>query len=295
MTDDDGPFDIPAHVQSALTPLHQRLVANRRGSTVWDVLTPDGRFAVKLGYPTRTHAWTALTPAREATILQQLIPEEVRFGEWEKGTWSAQPWREGESLYGLWESHRRAPKQTAPRISEALSCAAALADLHGRGWTHGDVQPYHFIVGPAGTFLIDLGLAQGGEVPAVYTFQYRGCLVHYEAPEISRSVLESGTAVPTPEADVYALGASLFISATGIRHVSYPADADRKVQRQAIVDKPHWPISIPGPLGALVEQMMSRNPADRPTSTEVRKALEDVALREGRAHRSVPGSSGWGS
>ncbi|MFI9050671.1 protein kinase [Streptomyces sp. NPDC053427] len=271
-----SPYDIPDHVQSALTPLSKQLVVNRRGSTVWDVQTPGGRLAVKLGYPTPTHAWTALAPAREATILRQLIAQEVLFGDWQEGTWSAQPWREGEALFDLWEPGRHPTKPATPNLDQALSCAVALADLHAAGWTHGDVQPNHFVIGPAGSFLIDLGLARGGEVPEVYDFRYRGCLVHYEAPEISRSILETGTAVPTQEADVYALGASLFISATGWRHVPYPDDADRKDQRQAIVDRPHRKITVPGALGKLIEHMMSREPADRPTSAEVRQELKNV-------------------
>ncbi|MFD3416407.1 protein kinase family protein [Streptomyces decoyicus] len=225
---------------------------------------------MKLGYPSRTHAWTALAPAREAAVLRQLVaPEEIRFGEWEKGTWSAQPWYEGESLYDLWGPHRHASDPAAPDLGEALACAVALAKLHESGWAHGDVQPNHFVIGPTGTFLIDLALAQGGDVPEIYDFRYRGCLVHYEAPEISRSILERGTAVPTKEADVYALGASLFLSATGRRHVPYPDDADRKDQRQAIVDKPHRPVNVLGVLGEVVERMMSRDPADRPTSVAI--------------------------
>ncbi|BDH15791.1 hypothetical protein HOK021_69700 [Streptomyces hygroscopicus] len=268
-----GPFELPGHVQSVVTPMSTRLVVNRRGSTVWDVRTPVGRFAVKLGYPSQTHAWTAWAPAREAAILRQLIPEEARFGEWEEGTWSAQPWREGESLYNLWEPCRYAREPAPPNLDEALSCAAALARLHQDGWAHGNVQPNHFIIGPTGTFLIDLALAHGGEVAEIYDFRYRGCLVHDEAPEISRSILESGTAVPTKEADVYGPGASLFISATGRRHVPYPDDASRKAQRQAIVDKPHRPVNVPGAQGGLIEQMMSRNPADRPSSAEVCQEL----------------------
>ncbi|MFI2257453.1 protein kinase [Streptomyces tubercidicus] len=268
-----GPFELPDHVQSVVAPTSRRLVLDRRGSTVWDVRTPVGRFAVKLGYRSQTHAWTALAPAREAAILRQLIPEEVRCGEWEEGTWSAQPWREGESLYALWEPCRHAEEAAAPDLDEALSCAAVLARLHQDGWAHGDVQPNHFIIGPTGAFLIDLALAHGGEVPEDYDFRYRGCLVHYEAPEISRGILESGTAMPTKEADVYALGASFFLAATGLRHVPYPDDASRREQRQAIVDKPHRAITVPGALGALIERMMSRDPAERPSGADVYQEL----------------------
>ncbi|WP_324608541.1 protein kinase domain-containing protein [Streptomyces sp. NRRL S-1448] len=241
---------------------------------MWDVQAPAGRFAVKLGYRSQTHAWTALAPAREAAILRQLnASDEIHCGEWEEGTWSAQRWREGRSLFDLWEPHRRASGATAPSFAEVLSCVAALADLHAAGWVHGDVQPNHFVVGPTRTALIDLALAQGGKIPERYDFSYRGCLVHYEAPEISRSILETGTAVPTAPADVYALGASFFISATGWRHVPYPDDASREEQRQAIVDTPHRPITVPGPLGPLIEQMMSRNPSHRPPAPEIYRVL----------------------
>ncbi|WP_324605552.1 protein kinase family protein [Streptomyces niger] len=237
------------------------------------MVTADGRKAVKLGYPTQKHRWTALAPAREVSVLRQLIPEDVHCGEWEHGTWSAQPWREGESLFDLWKLHRHPTKPAPPDLEVAHSCAVALTGLHGRGWVHGDVQPNHFVVGPAGTNLIDLALAHGGNVPDSYDFPYRGCLVHYEAPEISRGILEHGTAVPTEQADVYALGASWFISATGWRHVDYPDAASRLDQRQAIVSKPHRPINVPGPLGGIIEQMMSRNPADRPGADDVCREL----------------------
>jgi serine/threonine protein kinase len=96
-----------------------------------------------------------------------------------------------------------------------------LAELHAKGWVHGDVQPAHVIIGPERTHLIDLALARGGNVPEGYDFPFRGCLVHYEAPEIARSVLAAGEAEPTEEADIYALGASLLISATGWRAMEF--------------------------------------------------------------------------
>ncbi|KUN94507.1 hypothetical protein AQJ67_36870 [Streptomyces caeruleatus] len=89
------------------------------------------------------------------------------------------------------------------------------------------------------------------------------------APEISQSVLDTGEAVPTAKADSYALGASLFISATGWRAVAYPDDASREEQRQAVVEGPHRPVNVPGVLGKLIEHMLSPAPDDRPTLAEV--------------------------
>ncbi|MFI9260770.1 hypothetical protein ACIGT4_24175 [Streptomyces sioyaensis] len=44
-------------------------------------------------------------------------------------------------------------------------------------------------------------------------------------------------------------------------------------QRRAIVATFHRRVDVPGTLGELIAQMMHRDPADRPTSAEVRAAL----------------------
>ncbi|MET8485508.1 hypothetical protein ABZV76_16480 [Streptomyces tendae] len=141
------------------------------------------------------------------------------------------------------------------------------------GWTHGDVQPAHFIVGRDETHLIDLALAHGGWVPEGRDFPYRGCLVHYEAPKISASVLAAGEAEPPPESDIYGLGATFLMSGTGWRAIENPDDAPRAVQRQAVVDGKRRQVSMPGKLGSLVGDMLSYNSADLPTIDEVVAAL----------------------
>ncbi|MET9358314.1 protein kinase [Streptomyces sp. NPDC006617] len=271
--------ELPIVVLHALMPTAQRMVLNRRGSTVWEVESHRGRYAVKLGYPIEATAdwpaqpWTALAPAREGAILHRLGSPDVAYGEWEQGTWNFQPWREGPDLHRLWEPCRSDGSTITPHASVALSCVEALAELHAAGWAHGDVQPAHFIIGPERTHLIDLALAHGGQVPSGYDFPFRGCLVHYEAPEIAQSVLATGTAEPTQEADIYALGASLLISATGWRAVEYPDDAPRPVQREAVVRGNRRSLKVPGQLGELIDAMLSHAPGDRPTIYEVGKAL----------------------
>lgn len=271
--------ELPITVLDALMPASQRLVLNRRGSSVWDVECARGRFAVKLGYPIEAtpewpgQPWTALAPAREGAVLHRLGADDIAYGEWEHGTWNVQPWREGPDLYRLWEPCRTEGSSVEPHTSVVLGCVEVLAELHAAGWAHGDVQPAHFIVGLERTHLIDLALARGGHIPGGYDFPFRGCLVHYEAPEIARSVLATGEAEPTQAADIYALGASLLISATGWRAVEYPDDAPRPVQRQAIADGRRRSVTVPGELGPLVEAMLSVTPEDRPTIYEVGKAL----------------------
>lgn len=274
-----SPPELPLVVLDALMPTSQRLVLDRRGSTVWEVESHRGHYAVKVGYPIEATAewaaqpWTALAPAREGAVLLRLGLVDLAYGEWERGTWNFQPWHEGPDLYQLWAPCRRPDSSIAPHTSVALGCVEALAELHAKGWAHGDVQPAHFIIGPERTHLIDLALAQGGNVPEGYDFPFRGCLVHYEAPEIARNVLDTGQAEPTPEADVYALGASLLISATGWRAMEYPDDAPRSVQREAVADGRRRPVKALGELGKLIDAMLSHAPGDRPTIYEVGKAL----------------------
>ncbi|MFJ7292483.1 protein kinase domain-containing protein [Streptomyces collinus] len=274
-----SPSELPIVVRDALMPTSQRLVVNRRGSVVWEVESHRGHHAVKVGYPIEATAdwpaqpWTALAPAREGAVLHRLGFDDFAYGEWERGTWNLQPWHEGPDLYRLWEPCRSEVSSITPHVGVALGCVEALAELHAKGWAHGDVQPAHFIIGPERTHLIDLALSRGGHVPEGYDFPFRGCLVHYEAPEIARSVLDTGEAEPTPEADVYALGASLLISATGWRAVEYPDDAPRPVQREAVANGRRRPVKAPGELGELIEAMLSPAPEDRPTVHQVAEAL----------------------
>ncbi|MGW2231597.1 hypothetical protein [Streptomyces formicae] len=82
-------------------------------------------------------------------------------------------------------------------------------------------------------------------------------------------MLATGTATPSPAADVYALGASLLISATGIRAMEYPDHAEREEQRQAVVDNKRRPFDLPGSFGVMVDRMLSYEPYDRPALSEV--------------------------
>ncbi|MVO83972.1 protein kinase [Streptomyces sp. p1417] len=260
-----------------LNPTDSRLVLDRRGSTVWHVRCGQAQYAVKLGYPVAATEhwgaadWTALAPAREGVVLQELGSATATYGVWAQGTWNVQPWHSGTDLQSRWTPHRTRHALSRPPLSDALACADALAQLHDKGYVHGDVQPAHFILGdgPGRAALIDLALVRGAKVPARFDFPYRGCLVHYEAPEIARRVLESGEAAPTREADVYGLGAALFMAATGWRHVAYPDDAPRTEQRRAVVGKSHRPVNIAGPLGRLVDDMLRPEPRDRPDMREV--------------------------
>lgn len=263
---------MPSEVLSVVQPLAWRMVAERRGSTVWEAESKQhGRVAVKVGAPIdEERGYTALAPAREATVLRALGRPHVAYGTWERGTWSVQPWHDGDDLWSLWSGRRDDPSAPIDYLT-AAECVESVDRLHSDGWCHGDIQPAHLIVtgGTDGVRLIDLAFARGGTLSGLYEFPYPGCLVHYESPEISRNVLAAGTAAPSPSADVYALGASLLIAATGMRAMVYPNDAERRVQRQAVVDNRRRLFDLPDPFGSMLDQMLSYEPYDRPALSEV--------------------------
>ncbi|QNS08820.1 protein kinase [Streptomyces xanthii] len=256
------------------------LVLDRRGSTVWNIVTGSGRYALKLGYPIEAtdqwpgQPWTARAPGREAAVLAHLATEHVASGDWERGTWNIQPWHEGPDLQHLWTRTRA--DGAVPDIQTAFECAGALAELHEAGWAHGDIQPAHFLIGPDRTHLIDLALAHGKPVPDTVDFPFRGCLVHYEAPEISAAVLDEDQAIPTQAADIYGLGATLLMAATGKRAVIYPDNAPRPAQRAAIVAGNRRAVTMPGPMGPLVLEMLRHAPGDRPTAAQALRALAQL-------------------
>ncbi|GHH83958.1 hypothetical protein GCM10017771_11980 [Streptomyces capitiformicae] len=103
-----------------------------------------------------------------------------------------------------------------------------------------------------------------------FCYRRRGLPHSVEATGVG---VEHAALSATPEADVYALGASLLISATGWRAVEYPDDAPRPVQREAVANGKRRPVKAPGELGELIDAMLSHAPEDRPTIYEVGKAL----------------------
>src|SRR5690606_30350421 len=83
------------------------------------------------------------------------------------------------------------------RVLEGV--ARALAELHGRGFVHGDIKPENVLVDrdASQVTVIDLGLARPAGVETALSGTPR-----YMAPELFRGEL-------TPAADVYALGVLL--------------------------------------------------------------------------------------
>lgn len=124
-------------------------------------------------------------------------------GQREDCTWVLLSYLEGETSTQVAQRAREAGDMRA-LFGLFKQMTRSLANLHQAKLIHADVQPSHFLIDDKSCLLIDFGLSSLGKLP----FPYRGALVHYNAPEIARQLMESGEAEASFATDVYSLGAS---------------------------------------------------------------------------------------
>jgi serine/threonine-protein kinase len=161
-----------------------------------------------------------------------------------------------------------------------------LAEAHAVGLVHRDLKPENVmlldVTGDADFVkVLDFGIAKmvagSGEAHVTRTGSVVGT-PHYMAPELAQ-----GRSQPTTGAiDVYALGVMCYQALSG----SLPFDGDSPlkivfshVQSQVPVLAPELLVS--DGMRRLVERMLAKDPAARPTAAELVKAFE--RLREGHA------------
>ena len=149
---------------------------------------------------------------------------------------------------------RIAPQPAMELIAQA---ALALQAVHDQGIVHRDVKPGNLLVQRDGTLVItDFGIARSDVGNRLTDAGMVLGTAAYCAPE------QAEGAPVTPAVDIYALGVVAYECLAGQR----PFDGDSPVTialkhiREA---PPPLPPDIPGPVRALVEQALSKDPARR--------------------------------
>ncbi|WP_433565658.1 protein kinase domain-containing protein [Nocardia sp. CA-151230] len=156
--------------------------------------------------------------------------------------------------------------------------ARALESAHRLGILHRDVKPGNILFTDHGEpALTDFGIAR---VPGGFetTTGVVTASPAFTAPE----VLEGRT--PSPAADVYGLGATLFCALSG--HAAYERRSGEqlvaqfvRISREPVPDlREH---GIPADVCAIVESAMHRDPQQRPSAAELRAAIGQVQQRRG--------------
>ncbi|MDX3133405.1 serine/threonine-protein kinase [Streptomyces europaeiscabiei] len=165
---------------------------------------------------------------------------------------------------------RTLPPEEAARIG--LGMVAALRAAHTAGVLHRDVKPGNVLLGAEGrVVLTDFGIAMTADASTLTKTGEMVGSIHYMAPERIRG------RKPGPASDLWALGATLYQAVEGrppFRRLTAMEAA------YAIAVDPLEPLKQGGALAPLIEALLAKDPADRPTTEQTERALRAVVSGE---------------
>jgi urea transport system substrate-binding protein len=232
--------------------------------------------ALKVLRPNIADASTRERFLREARALAALPPSHVvhlyAVGEANGLPYFAMERLRGESLESRLQRDRSLSVVEALRI--AREAAEGLAVVHEHGLVHRDVKPANIWLesGPTGAFrqvkLLDFGIVRdlSGEGNLTQSFQVVGTPVYMASEQASGEPVDGRT-------DLYSLGCVLYRMVTGRLPFDNAGPDTMAVLRAAIRgDTPKVREQAPQlspAVAELIEQLLSRQPADRPASAEV--------------------------
>ena len=154
----------------------------------------------------------------------------------------------------LAEHGRLTPDQAA---ALGIQLGNALAAIHAAGFVHRTLEPGTVLLADdGGVKLTDIGISGGGPSPA------------YVAPEVARGL------PPSPPADVFSLGATLYTSVEGVPPFGDDGQSSERPAQNA------------GVLTAALRKMLRADPTTRPTMADTVRALS--AITEGRETAFIP-------
>jgi serine/threonine protein kinase len=167
------------------------------------------------------------------------------------------------------------PQPVARACEWARQAAAGLQAAHNRHLIHRDLKPSNLLLTTDRLVkIVDFGLARRLSSSLTRTKSLIGS-VDFMAPEQSLDPTSVG-----PAADVYGLGASLFWILTG--QLPFPRQSNLAEMVTALsTSRPrrlhHFRPDVPRELDILIDRMLARDPAERPSALEVMNELTDFA------------------
>jgi eukaryotic-like serine/threonine-protein kinase len=161
--------------------------------------------------------------------------------------------------------------------SVAVGVAAALAAIHGAGVIHRDLKPRNVLFALGTPKVIDFGIAQALEATSHHTRadEMVGTLA-YMAPERFDPITDRS---PTTAADIFSWGAVVTYAGTG--RTPFAGDT-AAVTAARILTQPPRLDGLPQHLSDLVGVALAKDPADRPTASELLEMLLAIGADEAR-------------
>lgn len=254
-----------------------RLLGAGGGSNVYEVVDASGEWSAVKVFSRRPgdflEAQTEFEMTKAAGAVSARVVRVFELGVLEdERAYIRMELLDGKTLAEAW-SIRRTPKAAARSVA---SVARALYPAHEAGLIHCDLKPENIFVESSGRIrLLDFGFARDGAEEA----EFSGTL-HSTAPEL----LVSEQTQPTPQSDVYSLGAVLYEGLCGVRPFAgamYPAvllaihtgPLDIKIRAPGLRER----------YAQIVRRAMHHDPAERFSSVAAmadaldKASLEDVA------------------
>ncbi|POX52766.1 serine/threonine protein kinase [Streptomyces sp. Ru71] len=172
--------------------------------------------------------------------------------------WLATEYVAGPTLARAVAEHGPVPAGSALRLLAAL--AEALASVHAYGVTHRDLKPHNVILSPRGPLLIDFGIARGAADTALTRTGLTPGTPGYTAPEVLTREQVG------PEADVFALGATVAHAVTG--RAPFGGGAGHAVSYRVVHEDIDLAGVEPAP-AALIGECVAKDPGRRPGLDEI--------------------------
>lgn len=170
------------------------------------------------------------------------------------------------------------PWRQAATIGRAM--AEALAHAHERGVVHRDIKPDNVLQAKDRTVIADFGIARLIDSSSQLTAlgMQIGTLSYMSPEQFNGDAVE-------PPSDMWSLGVTLYAAVEG----RLPFDQSNIAALcAAIREKPPRPTQRSGPLAAVIEKLLTKDPDSRPTAQATARLLADIIEHGANSTRIIP-------
>jgi serine/threonine protein kinase len=228
-------FDTRLFRTVAMKRMYLPVGAGDRAEQARAAAMQEGKDAARIEHPSAIKVFDVLPDGQDVWLVMEYIPSR--------------------SMATFLAEHGRLTPDQAAALG--IQLGNALAAIHSAGFVHRTLEPGTVLLADdGGVKLTDIGISGGGPHAA------------YVAPEVARGL------PPTPAADVFSLGATLYTSVEGVPPFGDDGQSSERPAQNA------------GVLTAALAKMLRSDPTTRPTMADTVRSLS--AITEGRETAFIP-------